>query len=239
MFLTKLPVKKKSKVLEIGPGSSPHYQSTVLVEKYLFDSSHRWGVGFYKDKRPVICADAGKLPFKNKSFDYIICRNILEHMEEPEIFIKENERVAKAGYIETPSTFNENLTGYNMHKLLLFNLNNELRIKKRIIPNLLCGDSKLSDFFLNDYHFKRFMMKNNNNFFMVKYFWKDTINYRIIKDDEPLIDFDNNEELKLLNKQISRKKTVCEKILFKVYSFLYRLRGKIEWEFQKFYVRIN
>ena len=48
-------------------------------------------------------ADGENLPFKDKEFDYVICNQVLEHVENPEKFISEQCRVASRGYMETPS----------------------------------------------------------------------------------------------------------------------------------------
>ena len=51
------------------------------------------------------------LPFKAKTFEYVYDSHVLEHTEDPEAACKELMRIARAGYIETPSPFYEQ--GYN------------------------------------------------------------------------------------------------------------------------------
>lgn len=43
------------------------------------------------------------LPFDDKEVDFIYCRHTLEDMHDPFLLMAEMQRVAKAGYIETPS----------------------------------------------------------------------------------------------------------------------------------------
>ena len=50
-----------------------------------------------------------KLPFKDKEFDYVILSHVLEHVPNILEFIKEVERIAKAGYIELPTKLADNL----------------------------------------------------------------------------------------------------------------------------------
>jgi len=50
-----------------------------------------------------------KLPFKDKEFDYVILSHVLEHVPNLIEFVKEVERVSKAGYIELPTKLADNL----------------------------------------------------------------------------------------------------------------------------------
>lgn len=236
MFLTVMPVKDGDKVLEIGSGSSPHFQSTILVDKFLADSSHRWGANLYRDSRPLIEADAARLPFQNKSFDFVICRHVLEHADNPKEFLVEMERVGKAGYIETPCVFSELFTGYHMHSQILIDINGELRIKKKNIDTWLT-DERLNESLLRDYNFQQFYMKNFENIFLVKHFWKDRIQYRICGENEPLIRYDLPSDLEAVLQKIKRRQTIIGRGLLFFHRTLYRIRGKIEWEIQKYRVK--
>ena len=50
-----------------------------------------------------------KLPFEDKQFDYVILSHVLEHVGDPIEFIKEVQRIGKAGYIELPTRFNDSI----------------------------------------------------------------------------------------------------------------------------------
>ena len=56
-----------------------------------------------------ICAEP--LPFPDKSFDFVICRHTLEDIRDPIAVCREMNRVARAGYIETPSRVYESTKG--------------------------------------------------------------------------------------------------------------------------------
>ena len=71
-------------------------------------------------------ADGEDLPFKDNEFDYSICIHVLEHVENPDKFLQEQMRVAKKGYIETPSLIGEHLHPKKSHKWVILNINNIL-----------------------------------------------------------------------------------------------------------------
>tara|TARA_X000001036_G_scaffold157161_1_gene149258 strand:+ start:1603 stop:2247 length:645 start_codon:yes stop_codon:yes gene_type:complete len=52
---------------------------------------------------------SGRLPFKDKEFDYIILSHVMEHVPNLIEFKKEIERIGKAGYIELPTKLNDNI----------------------------------------------------------------------------------------------------------------------------------
>lgn len=101
---------KSAKVLEIGPGYNPWFRSDVLCEKYLNDNTERQGA-LVRDGRPLIHADACNMPFEDKSFDFIFCSHIMQHVEDIKGFLKEIQRVGKAGYLETPNYLFEQSIG--------------------------------------------------------------------------------------------------------------------------------
>ena len=65
---------------------------------------------FKKKKFPFTqIPPSGKLPFKDKEFDYIILSHVMEHVPNLLEFKNEIERIAKSGYIELPTKLNDNL----------------------------------------------------------------------------------------------------------------------------------
>ena len=49
-------------------------------------------------------------PFPDKSFDFVLCSNLLEDVRDPLAVCRELNRVARAGYVETPSRLREIFT---------------------------------------------------------------------------------------------------------------------------------
>jgi SAM-dependent methyltransferase/uncharacterized protein YbaR (Trm112 family) len=110
--LKAIQIERNGVVLDIGSGHNPFIRADVLCDKYVDTHKHRSSKGLLKrNGRPLIIGDACNLPFKDSSFDFVICRHVLEHVEDPEALLRELKRVGKKGYIETPSPFSELIHG--------------------------------------------------------------------------------------------------------------------------------
>ena len=81
-------IKASDLILEIGSGDNPNPYSHVLVDKYFEPTPHRKNTPMKIDDRPIIIGDAEKLPFKDKSFDYVICSHLVEHIPNVEQALK-------------------------------------------------------------------------------------------------------------------------------------------------------
>jgi SAM-dependent methyltransferase len=175
----KIRIPADALVLDVASGGKPYWRSNVLMDKFVFDNSER-DANLVID-RDFVVGDVNKMPFKDKVFDFVIARHILEHLPHPELFIKELERVAKAGYIETPSSFSENLYGWPFHLWEVDVENNILMIKSKE-KNENKQLKKLSKYFDHDKNLKKFSV-NNRSMFYTSYYWKDKINFKIIRED--------------------------------------------------------
>ena len=121
-----LHIRRSDYVLEVGPGHNPTYRANVICEKFLHDNSHRCGdVKVYAHQK-LVNADGEHLPFKDKEFDYVICNQVLEHTEDPERFLHEQSRVARRGYIETPSFLGEFLHPKASHRWTILEIDGKL-----------------------------------------------------------------------------------------------------------------
>jgi len=92
-----LKISKKDRVLEVGLGHNPTLRTDVIVERFLESNFHRCGNVKLYPHQEIINANGEALPFKDKKFDYVICNQVLEHVENPADFIREQCRVAKRG----------------------------------------------------------------------------------------------------------------------------------------------
>jgi ubiquinone/menaquinone biosynthesis C-methylase UbiE len=110
-------------VLEVGPGANPFRKSDILLEKKFSDEiearSQRADKGKIKTNKQIVLFDGEKFPFKDKTFDYIICSHVLEHVDNVESFVSEITRVGKKGYLEYPTIYYDYIYNFNIHKSFL------------------------------------------------------------------------------------------------------------------------
>jgi SAM-dependent methyltransferase len=121
-----LHIKRKYNVLEVGGGNHPDKRAHVVVDKYVEDNFHRSGDLKILKNQKFVHADGENLPFKDKEFDYVICRHVLEHVDDPIRFVTEQARVAKMGYMETPSLLGEYIAPKESHKWIIQDIDNKL-----------------------------------------------------------------------------------------------------------------
>ena len=120
--------------MEVGGGHNPHPRANVVVDKYTDTNYHRSGDIKVLKNQTFMQADGENLPFKDKEFDYVICCQVLEHVEDPVKFLSEQFRVAKRGFIETPSLLGEYFFPRESHKWILHEYKDVLYLldKKKI-----------------------------------------------------------------------------------------------------------
>lgn len=176
-----LPVNTNGLVLDVGSGGNPHYAADVLLDRYI-DPAHRFGAALVAD-RPIVLGDACRMPFKDKAFDFVMAFHVLEHITDPASFLKELERVGRAGYIETPNGIFERLVPYDVHFLEVMESDGMLIINRK--------KSARPDEFLNSLdlvstskRWRKFFY-NNPELFHVRYFWKDNIRFKVINPQVP------------------------------------------------------
>ena len=163
-----LKENKDWKVLDIGCGYTANENATTLCD--VIDLQKE-----YPDKQ-FVKLNSKNLPFRDKEFDFVIASHVLEHVENPEFFINELQRISNKGYIEIPTTLEDNLVFENK-KDHLWHINfdddnNKLNINKKVQvfePILTVSSSqKFRNFFRNS--------------LVIELYWEDKIDYTFSND---------------------------------------------------------
>jgi SAM-dependent methyltransferase len=185
--LVNFSIKPTAKVLDIGSGPVPFAEATVLCERYLGDTVHRRGAVVRKSL-PLIVADIHALPFKSKSFDFIYCAHVLEHVEDPISACTEIMRVGRKGYLETPNFMKDMLfcqaepMNHRWHSVALGNTLFFFEYTSRQregIQSLAWHDLIWARF----YHPLQDVFVNNQDLFNTMFLWFDKFNVQVVRSD--------------------------------------------------------
>ena len=147
-------ISATDKVLDIGSGSEPFPFATHLAERYIEPTCHRY-TKFVTNNLPLTECDVQDLPFDAKSFDFVYCAHVLEHVDDPISACREIMRVGKRGYIETPSIMNDMLFSWakGMHKWHVSSVNSTLVFQEYNARQLEGIRSNLwREYIFSDYH---------------------------------------------------------------------------------------
>jgi len=189
-FTNNLLRKNKDwKVLDIGCGYTANENATTLCD--VIDLQEQ-----YPDKK-FVKLKSKNLPFSDKEFDFVIASHVLEHVENPEFFINELQRISNKGYIEVPTTLEDNLVFENK-KDHLWHIdfdddNKKLYINKKVQvfePILTVSSSqKFRNFFRNS--------------LVIELYWEDKIDYTFSNENN--LKPNSISILNLFKKFISKK----------------------------------
>jgi len=197
---------KDWKVLDIGCGYTANENATTLCD--VIDLQEQ-----YPDKK-FVKLDSKNLPFSDKEFDFVISSHVLEHVENPEFFIKELQRISNKGYIEVPTTLEDNLVFENK-KDHLWHINfdddnKKLNINKKIQifePILTVSSSQL---------FRNYF----RNSLVIELYWEDKIDYTF--NNENILKPNSISILNLFKKFISKKLRNLFRWFFKINRFFFK-----------------
>jgi ubiquinone/menaquinone biosynthesis C-methylase UbiE len=185
-----------AKVLDVGSGQNPHPSADFILDKFLDDNRHRQAKSDFtmqasmmkldkegnlneSEKRfDVAQGDILALPFPDKSFDFIIARHMLEHVEDIQGALKELSRVGKAGYIEVPTKISELLFPQVDIHLWTFSLQQGALVARSLKGNVSPFGRVLHDHFANCQEFQVAWAKAYHQFHICLC-WKDEITCEI------------------------------------------------------------
>lgn len=184
-----LKIPSGASVLDVGSGHNPHPRATIITDKFTDSNYHRASDIKVLKHQKFVEASGESLPFKDKEFDYVICCHVVEHVDDPAIFLSELSRVGKAGYLEAPSLFGEYLIPKESHQWVLLEIEDKLVIvnKERLGMKNSHG---LGEVFLeylpsSSLGFK-IMQRTHQQILAVKHEWRGSIDYIIEPPDEIL-----------------------------------------------------
>lgn len=187
-----LSIKPNDYVLEVGPGHNPSFRANVITEKYLLDNYNRCGDLHIFPHQKLVHAAGEELPFNDKSFDYVICNQVLEHADDPARFINEITRVSKKGYIETPNLIGEFLFPKESHKWVILYIDNKLVFydKSKMPGNYKCDYGEV---FLNYLPYQSLPYKTlwytEGDMMINRCEWEGSVDYIVNPEDDYYLSF--------------------------------------------------
>lgn len=181
-LIRQFKIKPGDRVLDIGGSLKQHQKISIdtLVDLYHPEKAPYWPSKLKASHFVQLDVTREKLPFADKAFDVCLCTHVLEDLYNPFQIMEEMSRVAKRGYIATPSRgldmeFSHfNLTdwatgprrqpGLSHHHWFFENKNNKLSITPKIYPILYTAE----------FHVTRWSGEKECQFF-----WKDKIEFDV------------------------------------------------------------
>ena len=164
--------KKYDVVIDIGSGDKPFWRANVFLDNLSLDNLQRSTYGeTIKGFGNFVDGDITKTKFKDKVFDFSFCSHVLEHVENPDLAIKEIMRISKAGYIEVPNGLLEYMKPFSTHLWFIFLSNKKLYFLRK--------SSKLHEVLTNNsINYSYLPHKVRDPF--IRLYWKNKIEYEII-----------------------------------------------------------
>jgi SAM-dependent methyltransferase len=115
-------IKDGDRVLEIGPGGTPHPRANTFLDVHPDSFKDEVEAGYQRGNaeelrtdKPMVYYDGTHMPFKDNEFDYVICTHVLEHVDNLDEFLKELFRIGKMGYVEYPTMLYDYLYNIPVH----------------------------------------------------------------------------------------------------------------------------
>tara|TARA_B100001123_G_scaffold110203_1_gene128204 strand:+ start:565 stop:1176 length:612 start_codon:yes stop_codon:yes gene_type:complete len=184
-----LKENKNWKILDIGCGYTANENANTICD--VIDLKN-----YYPNKK-FVKINSKNLPFNDKEFDFVIASHVLEHVDDPEFFINELERISSKGYIEVPTLLEDNLIFENKTDHLWqisfdddiqkLNINKRVQIFEPILT--VSTSQKLRNYFRNS--------------LVIELYWENKIDH--IFKNEKIFESKSISILNLFKKFISKK----------------------------------
>jgi ubiquinone/menaquinone biosynthesis C-methylase UbiE len=169
-------------VLDAGGGAAPNPFANVVID---YDPSGReTNVGTARaNGKALVWADVQRLPFRDRVFDYALCFHVIEHVQEPALAAGELQRVAAAGYIETPNELFDLVVPYHDHRNRVSYDGETLRIYRKARWDVERFEARFGRRRTQQVYE---MLSRNPKELHVQYFWRGRINVAV--SDEVIAD---------------------------------------------------
>lgn len=171
-------IRRQDLVLDVGSGGHPFIRADVLCDRFLLDSAERQGQEPAVLDRPLVVADAGRLPFRDGAFDFSYTSHLLEHVDDPEQHLRELQRVSRRGVIITPSEAWERIYPIDAHRWVVNRVDSALSLREKPAPAF---DPVIGNVFhhrLERYGLQYFL-SYFRDVFEVEYRWETTIRFAV------------------------------------------------------------
>lgn len=210
-----LRIGAKDRVLEVGGGHNPHPRANVVVDKFVSSNYHRSGDIKVLRNQQFLQADGEALPFRDKEFDYVICCQVLEHVDNPVKFLAEQFRVAKRGFIETPSLLGEYLYARDSHRWVLHEVNDVLYLVDKNNINFSVGYNlmDLVQYYLPQHSIGfKIMERTHPNLLTVRIEWEHDFRFEVNPTDPAILQYFTGEWKAAWADTFFPKKTLLEEL---------------------------
>ncbi len=215
-------------VIDVGSGHIPFPYATHLSDISTTDHAYgRAGTPFkHVGNKPVYEFNVEDIPFAEKEFDFVYTSHVLEHVDSPEKACSELMRVAKRGYIETPTSAKDmwlNTAKASNHRwkvrshngVLLFEeysdeeiegIKNDILMAMHVSPQTNREKALSALIYLKP------------QFFNTMVYWEEEFDYKVIRKNESY--FTSSEVPKKVAPEIKISDTLKEPEIKKPLSFM-------------------
>jgi SAM-dependent methyltransferase len=178
-----LTVRPGARILEVGGEKKSHPQANVVADVFSMYRKNDDPIFEMWNHQELVLASEDELPFDEDAFDYVICCQVLEHLDNPVPLLYEMSRVAKKGYVEVPSLVNEYMAPNPKHKWVCMEIDHKMVLMEKAqigMDNPIRHFGSLFTTVLNEdsLAFKTFV-RANQDIFSVRHEWEADIDFEI------------------------------------------------------------
>jgi ubiquinone/menaquinone biosynthesis C-methylase UbiE len=175
------------RVLDVGCGASPFPPATHLCDVSWTDEEARLVNGPPRSDLPFVLGSVESLPFAAKSFDFVHCTHVLEHVPDPAAACRELARVGRRGYVECPAAWIERVFHAPEHHWLVDHEEGRLIFRELLDEeheDLLGLQYEILELLKNERfraHWNRARVKRER---LVEFYWEGHIDCEVIPKAE-------------------------------------------------------